>query len=442
MNFLREKHDNLAIGIIILMMVLETSLHKLLAGIIPAFNVSYNPPWLCVLYVLLMGVVFALVIVPRLCAASSEDASKSDKSVKENVCKRWFVEHKYLLIELGVLLLAIISVDVVTLARGQLRISNIITHNLDYFYAFLVIPILILLEEKKWLLKKMADIMMLMTLVSGIMRTIVSFYWNKTGIEIMCISRESAMEGWIRNDRLRVTAPCFLMLCIPIALFFFFKTKSLAYKVFYGVVEAFCLFYCYYIWQSRAAVLYGLVCIAVMILFIPSTGKRMRLRIEISALAAELILAFGGLRIVMQQFSAEESSKYFMENKGHFNVYSCFIEKYLKSPIFGDGLTETLAEWFPNGRALWLCDGGLLYSIVPMGILMVVFFILMFGRGIYVYFKTLRTSETALLSLGCTALLLVMGISMDCFFTPTAFTMPFYLAIVEYTAKTKCEDYE
>lgn len=430
MNFLKEKHDNLAIGIIITMMVFQNSLHKLLAGIIPAFDVSYNPPWLCILYVLLMGVVFVLVIVPR-----TVGRKKESETVNSYDLKGYTSEHKFLLTELAILLLAIISVDIVTLVRGQLRISNIITHNLDYFYAFLAIPILILLEEKKWLLKQMTDVMMLLTAVSGIFRVVVSFYWNRTGIEIMCISRESAMEGWIRNDRLRVTAPCFLMLCIPMAAFWFFKTKSLAYKIFYGLVEAFALFYCYYIWQSRAAVMYGLVCLVAMILFIPSEAKKMRLRIELSFLAAEIVLMFGGLKIIMEQFSADESSKYFMENKGHFNVYSCFIEKYFQSPIFGDGLTETLAEWFPNGRALWLCDGGLLYSIVPMGILMVIFFVIMFGRGIYVYFKYLRISETALLAFACTVLILVTGISMDCFFTPTAFTMPFYLALVEYTAK-------
>lgn len=409
-----DRRDKMAVVIIIVMMVFQTSLHKLLAGIIPAFNLSYNPPWLCIMYVMAMGAVFVLVLFPR----------------RANTVK-WLSEHKYLVAELAVLLLAIISVDIVTLVRGQLRLSNIITHNLDYFYAFLVIPVLILIEEKRWLFKQMLDTMMAITLASGIMRMLASLYWNKTGIEILCITRESAFEGWIRNDRLRVTAPCFLMLCIPIAAFFFFKTKSLAYKIFYAIVEVFALFYCFYIWQSRAAVLYGAVCIASMILFIPADAKKMRLRIELCILAAELVLALGGLKIVMGMFSAEESSKYFMENKGHFNVYECFLGKYLEHPILGDGLTETLAEWFPNGRALWLCDGGLLYSIVPMGILMIVFFIMMFSRGIFVYFKYLRVSEYALLALACTVMVLVSGISLDIFFTPTAFSAPFYLAIVE-----------
>lgn len=420
MNKNTDRRDNMAVGIIIAMMVFQTSLHKILAGVIPAFNLSYNPPWLCVLYVLAMGAVFVLVLYPRRTSA-----------------KDWAAGHRFLLAQLLVLLLAIISVDIVTMVRGQLRLSNIITHNLDYFYAFLVVPILILLEEKKWIFKQMLDVIMAVTLCSGIMRMLVSLYWNNTGIEIMCITRESAFEGWIRNDRLRVTAPCFLLLCIPVAAFMFFKTKSLFYRLFYTIVEGFCLFYCYYIWQSRAAMLYGAVCIAAMILFIPADAKKMRLRIELCVLAAEIILAIGGLRIIMGLFSTEESSKYFMENKGHFNVYDCFIRKYFAHPVLGDGLTETLAEWFPNGRALWLCDGGFLYSIVPMGILMIVFFLMVFSRGIYVYFKYLRVSEYALLAFGCTVLILVTGISMDPFFTPTAFMVPFYLAIVEYSARGK-----
>ena len=449
MKFLRKNHDNAAIAIIIFMLVFQNSLHKLLAGVIPAFNVSYNPPWLCVLYVLCIAAVYVLVVVYRIAGVetfarteNAEDAkSKSEEFAKsEKPCalslragtKKIFAKYRLLLIELGILLLAIISVDVVTLVKGQLRITNIFTHNLDYFYAFLALPIAILLSVNKWKFDNMVRVIIALTLASVAMRFAVSEYFARTGIEIICISRESSIEDWLRNGRLRMVAPCLLMLLMPLTAYMAVKAKKLAERIFYAVSFFVGLWYVYYVWQSRACIIYIVAAIGTLIMFWPSARKITCTKWVVLALAIIAFLAFGGFNMLINQFSVDESSQYYMENKGHYFVYRTFFAKYLESPIFGDGLTETLAQWFPNGRALWLSDGGFLYSIVPMGILMIVFFLFVLIRGIAIYVKGCRSNEGAVLVLAMTALVYSCGVSIDCFMTGIAFSVPFYLGIVEY----------
>lgn len=419
MEYLRKNHDNLAIILMIVMMVFQNSLFKLLAGIIPAFDVSYNPPWLCALYVLIIVAVYGLVLVPRVVG----------KTGIRGICS----QYKGLICELAILLLAIVSVDAVTLIRGQLRITNIFTHNLDYFYAFLALPIVILLAEGEWKIESMVRTMVILTVVSGIMRFAVSYYFGVTGIEIQCISRESAIEGWMRNGRLRMVAPCMSMLLMPILVYFCVKAETVLWRLFYGAGFVFNVFYVYYVWQSRACIIYTLASLGVMLMFWPMSKKLTRIKWGAAGLCVIGFFMFGGMQILIDQFSTDESSKYFMENRGHYNVYKCFIEKYLRSPIFGDGLTETLAEWFGD-RALWLTDGGLLYSIVPMGILMIVFFVFVLCRGISIYVKTYRQNDMAILALAIIALVFACGVSIDFFMTGICFSVPFYLAIVEYVA--------
>lgn len=471
MEFFKKNRDKEAVWLIIIMMVFQVSLHKVLAGIIPAFNVSYNPPWLCALYMLIMVAVYVLVLTPRIwnytkskgewsadsksearaegknkwCAGGKDECSADGNgAMEDSACfglpeaiRRIIVKYKYLCIALAILLLAIISVDIVTIVRGQLRISNILTHNLDYFYAFLALPLAILLVDGSWKIESMVKIMIILTVLSGLMRFGVSLYYGFSGNEILCISRESSIEGWIRNDRLRMVAPCFTVLLMPICVYFAVKSKSLTDRLIYGVGFLFNLFYIYYVWQSRACLIYTIFAVGVIVMFWPASRKITRIKWCAALGAVILFLICGGMRIILDQFSTSETSKYFMENKGHYNVYKCFWAKYAASPIFGDGLTETLAEWFPNGRALWLSDGGFLYSIVPMGCLMIVFFVFVLVRAVLIYVKNVRISDKAVLAFGMTAMVYACGVSIDCFMTGIAFSVPFYLAIVEYVAKSE-----
>lgn len=412
--------DKIAIIILFVMTAMQLSITKVLAPIIPIFNLSYNPPILCVLYILMIGAIMVLVVGPRII---------ENKRIKLDVVK----EYKELIILMGILLIAIISTDIITIAKGQLRITNVLTHNLDYFYAFLALPIVIILKEGKISLEKLTDVLLSLTIVSMLIRLYAVIYYAITEVEILCLTRESTGDWWYRNGRIRVMAPCLIILCVPLSVYMFMYTKSLAKKIFYAFACFSCFFFAWYVWQSRAGLIVFMGGVAVMILFRKMSPKAFYITWGAVCVLLLLFVMFGGVGKVMASFSISDDAIYGGENRGHLYAYQLFFGRFLASP-FGEGLSETLAEWFPNGRAMWMCDAGLLYSLVPMGILIGIFLIGMFARGIKLYFKT-KKLEWGCLILSITLMFAVNEFVADFFFTPLAFTVPFFWGIVEYLAR-------
>ena len=112
-----DKTDRIAIGLFAVLLAMQLSMYKMLYKLVPMFSYEYNTAAICVIYTMLVGVIFALVVFPR---------AKSGLVGK----------YKNLVVELVILLLAIILTDVVTMVKGQLRITNILTHNIDIFMLF------------------------------------------------------------------------------------------------------------------------------------------------------------------------------------------------------------------------------------------------------------------------------------------------------------------
>lgn len=415
--------DKVALGILLVMTVMQLSITKLLAGIIPVFNLPYNHPAICVLYVLMIAGIIVLTVGPRIIS-------------KAGLNREFVREYKALIMMLGLLLLSILLTDVVTIVRGQLRITNIFMHNLDYFYAFLVLPITILLNEKKISFKNFANSLIILTLISMAMRLFAVIYYAKTGIEIMCLTRESTAEFWFRNGRIRVMAPCLLMMCVLLAAYMFFDVKALWKRALYLIAVFACFFFASYVWQSRAGLIVMAGGVAVICLFRPMPKK---LRYIIYGACALLIIAFialGGIGRVMALFSTDDTAIYAGENRGHLYAYQLFGGRFLRSFLLGEGLTETLAEWFPNGRAMWMCDAGLFYSLVPMGMLIGLFLLAMLVRGLYLYSKNYKNTCGSLII----AIVLTFAVNefvADFFFTPLAFIVPFLWATCEVAGRGK-----
>lgn len=425
MNLSKINTDRIAWIILIIMMAMQLSLMKIFAGIIPVFNVSYNTPLLCTLYLLMIVAVMVLVLIPRIVS-------------KNGISFAIFKEYKFLSIILGILLLSIISTDIVTIIRGQLRITNIFTHNLDYFYAFLALPIVILLCEKKITLEKFADVLLILTIMSMAMRFFVVIYHMGTGIEIECISKEYAIDDWLRSGRIRVMAPSLISICVLMATYLFFETKAIAKKIFYALSVLLVFAFSAFVWQSRAGIIVMAGGVAAIILFKNKSKKLWYICWGLLALAIIAFIALGGIGKFMAMFSTDDTSLYAGENRGHLYAYQLFFGRYLQAPIFGEGLTEKLAQLFPNGRYMWMCDAGFLYSLLPMGILIGVFFIGLMIRGFYLYFVNRKENYGSLI-LGITLFYIVNEFVSDMFFTPLAFVVPFIICIPEYLGQLKKE---
>lgn len=437
--------DRIAISLVIVMMAMQVSLFKIFAGFIPIFNYAYNTPLLCAIYVVMMAAIYVLVFVPRIMVCNmpltidertTGKLATFLKRVGLTVREVWN-EYYYLVLELIILLFAIIITDVVTIVNGQLRITNILTHNLDYFYVFLALPITILVVENKWKFCDFVEAILVLSIASMILRIFVVSYAKNTGIVIDCIALESAFEGWERNGRIRVSPPCFLMLCAPLAMYMLFTTKMFAKKVWYGFVIIMTFIYVYGIWQSRVAIVFVLGGIGTMIMFGATSRIFNIARWSVVAAGCVGFVMVGGLQKIATMFSIDPNVATLSgENRGHYYAYSIFGAHFRQNLLFGAGLTENLTiQNYGEDRYQWLIDAGVLYSLEPMGILMAIFFILMFGRGIYVYLSNRKFSYIAILPLALTAVLLLSEVSMDAFATVRAFAVPFYIVIVEYCAR-------
>jgi len=431
--------DHIAVGVIIAMLVMQLSLTKIFAKFIPMFNESYNTPAVCVIYVLMMVAIYALVVIPRVVKPQSgDDKDTSEKGIIATITSI-IRRNRLLCVELLILLMAIISADVVTLINAQLRLTNILTHNLDYFYAFLALPILLMLKDKSIDFDRLLAVILGLNILSMAMRYFVSLYATLTGYEIKIISREYALEYWIRNGRLRVMPPCFIFLLIPLSIYLFKASQSLWRKCLSIASILMTIFYIFYVWQSRACTILVVAEIGIMLLFCIMSRKSAYIRWGICALGLLAFILAGGIRKLLTMFSAQDVTQYVGENKGHYYAYAAFFRQYLQSPIFGNGITETLANWdVPGreGRAQWMCDAGIIYSLVPMGILIVVFYVMIIARGIRFYIKNRKTDERAVLVLGLVLGVLGALIWQDSFFTPYAFSVPFLLAFLNYVYDT------
>ena len=77
-------------------------------------------------------------------------------------------------------------------------------------------------------------------------------------------------------------------------------------------------------------------------------------------------------------------------------------------------------------------DTGFFYGLVQLGIPIVLFYIIIFARGIYISIKLRRKNITdSLLCLSMTLLFIMFGVNMDPFYA-FALALPFYVSFVEY----------
>ncbi len=103
---------------------------------------------------------------------------------------------------------------------------------------------------------------------------------------------------------------------------------------------------------------------------------------------------------------------------------------YLKEPFWGVGCLTTSERYALGGGMLE--DTGFFYRLVQFGIPMILFYIYIFLRGIYVSIKVKRRNiADSLLCLSMTLLFIMFGVNMDPFYA-FALALPFYVSFVEY----------
>lgn len=113
------------------------------------------------------------------------------------------------------------------------------------------------------------------------------------------------------------------------------------------------------------------------------------------------------------------------------NAYAYYGAMYLKSPFWGVGCLATSERYAPGVLGGMLEDTGFFYGVVQLGVPIILFYIAVFFRGIYISIK-LRKKNIAdsLLCLSMTLLFVMFGVNMDPFYA-FALALPFYPKVLD-----------
>ena len=346
------------------------------------------------------------------------------------LCCPYYIKHYSRIMNIEILVVLFCILIGIIRLNGQ---PGIITA-WPYFYILLSIPIYILLVINAWALDRMLKIIMLLTIGSFAFRALVSIINLTNGIIIFSDIVAEGGESWIRNGRLRIAFPSFRLIILPIAAYYYLTKKK-------QIVALFCiiciLLFSVYINQSRSALIFQIVTFFIMLIFQQVSDKKKLIRY--------CVIFFVGVCVVNTEWFYKLIDSFLISNETTGKSTSLriaaivyFSSKFMKTPILGIGL----GEYFYGTS--YLSDIGILGGIIKLGIPILFFYCLFFGRAIAVYRKANKNGDDrAILVLGMAVQTVLMGINVDCFYRTTAFSIPFFIAIVEYVNYSqmylKCE---
>lgn len=358
---------------------------------------------------------------------------------------------KYINVLCLYLLFLIIAESIYTGDKYSLSFSNYSYTFCYYSYLFLCYPLIYiaLSDKKSWM--RLLKCVVTCFVLSTILRWGVAIIFDSTGVRILpALMREYASDNWIRNGRIRIVPPCFVMIIIPILAYLSTITKSQFKRFYYYMVILGTIGFNIIVHQTRSVSAYLLViCYTTYMLKKKSFSKKMFVGFIILILCA-VLMNTAYVSNIIDSFSVN----------GHFAgsttarqasiVY--YSALFLDNPLFGlgalwSGCNQTLSVLRgPIGHS-YLEDLGGLGGIFRFGILGLILYVLIIVRMLksilYLRKRANLLQDNSFMLLGS---LFVGGIlfllNIDWFYGLIAFGMPFMLTIFEYyTIQVKINDF-
>lgn len=297
----------------------------------------------------------------------------------------------------------------------------------SYLYMLIAIPLINLFCAGKWKPEKAAKFLVLVTSIDTIAKAFMSFYESKTGV-MLWPNLVNGEMGY-RNGLYRINPSALSILVIPLSFWLISKAKSKREKFTYVITILIDIFYAYIIWQARSALLYKTI-IIIMLIFLHQTNDKKKVVLAfIMMLGAVILINTSVFNSFVDSFS-ETNKMYGNSTVARVNAYAYYGAMYLKEPFWGVGRLTTSERYALGGGMLE--DTGFFYGLVQFGIPMILFYIFIFFRGIYVSIKVKRRNiADFLLCLSMTLLFIIFGVNMDPFYA-FALALPFYVSFVEY----------
>ena len=298
-----------------------------------------------------------------------------------------------------------------------------------YTYPILAIPIIKLLVNKHWDFNKMLKYLVVITSIDTILRGINSVYEMVSGT-LLWSNLVSGSLGY-RNNIVRIN-PCGLdILVIPIAFYLYKKSKSFRSRVTWIGAIAINLLYTLFVWQARSAIMYKIAVLLVLYLGERVSDRKKLARIIILVAVCCFVINAGVVDFLTNMFSTSYTV-YGGSNTARVYALTYFMNMYKSNFLFGTGLLSTENRYAAAiGRGM-LEDLGFLYGCVQLGVFMIVYYLLVLGRGFTVY-RNIKSEnqEMAQLVLSLTLIIILFGINIDTFYM-FAIALPFYISICEF----------
>lgn len=395
---------------ITLLLIMQLSYTKLLGKAIPIFSTSYisNP---LVIFYLCIGII--TIVLSGFYS---------------------YFNGKVLFSEMMIMAVIIIVALYNTAEKyNTTKFIYIIAFGLNYMYFFLAIPIYRMLRKDKKYFNKLLRTLAALCAGSYIIRAAISLTYVYTGVDVLpAIALEGASVGWIRNGILRINPPCIGIIYLPVIFYLYSEAKKIRQRVLYIGMMVLGIWYMMYITQARSMMIYQ-ACILVFLLMLKNKRNSKK-----GIIATIVIICF--CVVLINSPAVEELFESFSEKNAsmggsttaRLNAIEYFGLKFLKNPFTGIGFLLGTDTRVPIGGDI--SDIGLLRSIYMLGLGMMILYIVLFCRGIFVSYKIRKyDSNLSILVIGMTFLIMLTDINIDCFWDVFAFAMPFYVAIVEYT---------
>ena len=232
-----------------------------------------------------------------------------------------------------------------------------------------------------------------------------------------------------RNGLYRINPSALSILVVPLSFWLIARSNKRREKAIYIITMIIDILYAYIVWQARSALMYKTI-IVILMLFMQKTNDQKKI-IRFFVLLTGIVIFINTpiFSNFISSFSASDST-YGGSTVARLNAIAYFMGRYSQHPILGIGCLQTVDRYAVGGGMLE--DMGFLYGLVQLGIPMVIFYLVIFIRGIYVSIKLKRKSNNdSILCIALTVLFIMFGINMDTFYA-FAIAVPFYLAFIEF----------
>lgn len=392
---------------IITFMIMQLSFTKLLGNSIELFSTSYVSKELALLYV---GIIVLVTVWGGV-----------QKKVKIPV---------YLKIESIILIFSLCLSIIFSMSEYSMKLGDTLTYSVRYLNVLIAIPLFVLIIRQFWTLDNCLKTVVCLTMGSYILRAGISFIYGLSGkIIFENIALESAVANWVRDGVLRINPPCFALYFVTIVFYLYSKETKKSKKIVYIICIVSSILYTIIIQKGRSLLIYQVLTIVIMFLIQKKNSTNKFARI--------LIILIGIVTLINTEWFSSLLDSFYISNNStggstvlRLNAILYFGIQYLQKPFTGIGFLP-----FENRIAMGggdISDIGILYSVFMMGIPMVVFYVIMLGRGWYAVYKSWNLSEKYILVFGMTLIIMLTLINVDCFYSVFAFAVPFYIAVVEY----------